>query len=43
VLTLANPGRIGRQRRYAELVAARLFDVLIDIDVLRGTGRLFLP
>lgn len=43
VLTLANPDRIGRERRYAEAVVARLFDVLIDIDALRGTGRLYLP
>jgi len=43
VLTLADPDRIGRDTQYAESVAASLFDVLIDVDVLRGTGRLYLP
>ncbi|MCL4205869.1 MAG: hypothetical protein KJ000_25580 [Pirellulaceae bacterium] len=43
VLTLADPDRIGRDAQYAALVVARLFDVLIDVDVLRGTGRLYLP
>ena len=43
VLTLAVPDRIGRDSQYAEAVVARLFDVLVDIDVLRGTGRLYLP
>ena len=43
VLTLADPDRIGRDAHYAALVVARLFDVLIDVDALRGTGRLYLP
>jgi hypothetical protein len=43
VLTLADPDRIQRERAYAESVVERLFDVLIDVDGLRGTGRLFLP
>lgn len=43
VLTLAAPDRIGREWRYAESVVARLFDILVDIDGLRGTGRLYLP
>ena len=43
VLTLADPDRIGRGRQYAESVIKRLFDVLIDIDALRGAGRLYLP
>ena len=43
VLTLADPDRISRDRAYAESVVERLFDVLIDIEVLRGTGRIFLP
>lgn len=43
VLTLANPDRIALDRAYAEAVVERLFDILIDIDVLRGTGRLYLP
>jgi hypothetical protein len=43
VLTLADPDRIGRDAQYTALVVARLLDVLIDVDVLRGTGRLYLP
>ena len=43
VLTLADPDRIQRERRYAESVVERLFDVLIDPGALRGTGRLYLP
>lgn len=43
VLTLADPDRIQRDRQYAEAVVERLFDILIDPDVLRGTGRLYLP
>jgi len=43
VLTLADPDRIARDRVYAESVVERLFDVLIDIEMLRGAGRLFLP
>lgn len=43
VLTLAAPDRIGRDAHYAEWVVERLFDILIDVDVLRGTGRLYLP
>lgn len=43
VLTLADPKRIGRDRKYAESVVERLFDTLADIELLRGAGRLFLP
>jgi hypothetical protein len=43
VLTLADPDRIQRDRQYAEAVVERLFDILIDSGVLRGTGRLYLP
>ena len=43
VLTLAKPDRIARDREYAESVVERLFDILIDIEVFRGAGRLFLP
>ncbi len=43
VLTLADPDRIGRDVQYTGLVVERLFDILIDVDVLRGTGRLYLP
>lgn len=43
VLTLADPDRIQRDRQYAESIVERLFDILIDPNVLRGTGRLYLP
>lgn len=43
VLTLADPDRIGRDRPYAEAVVERLFDILIDVDSVRGAGRLYLP
>jgi hypothetical protein len=43
VFTLANPERILRDRTYAELVAERLLERLLDIDHYRGVGRIFLP
>ena len=43
VLTLADPDRIGRDGQYAQLVVERLFEILMDLDALRGTGRLYLP
>ena len=43
VLTLADPKRVDHDTSYAQAVVERLFDVLIDVEVLRGTGRLYLP
>jgi hypothetical protein len=43
VLTIGNPNRLTRDRRYAEDVAAQLLDYLKDVDKMRGTGRLYLP
>jgi hypothetical protein len=43
VLTLADPDRILRDHPYADAVVERLFDILIDPDALRGTGRIYLP
>jgi hypothetical protein len=43
VLTLADPRRILHDRDYAELVVERLFRILIDLQQVLGTGRLFLP
>jgi hypothetical protein len=43
VLTLADPDRIQRDFQYAESVVERMFDILIDTDALRDTGRLYLP
>jgi hypothetical protein len=43
VLTLASPKRILIDRAYAERVAERILDYLVDIERYRGTGRLFVP
>jgi hypothetical protein len=43
VVTLADPDRVMNDREYAHRVVERLFDYLIDIDNVRGTGRLYLP
>lgn len=43
VLTLADPERVLRDRPDAEMAVERLFDIFIDVDSWRGTGRLFLP
>ena len=42
VVTIGDPKRIVNDRDYAESCAARLLDYLLDIDGLRGTGRLYL-
>lgn len=41
VFTLANPTRLGKDRVYADEIAVRLLDYLLDIDNYRGTGRLY--
>jgi hypothetical protein len=43
VFTIANPRRVLRDRRYAEVVALRLLEILQDVDAVRGVGRLYLP
>jgi hypothetical protein len=43
VFTVADPDRVLRSRDYAERVAAMLLDYLLNIDRVRGTGRLYLP
>jgi hypothetical protein len=43
VFTLADPRHFEVSREYAERVAERLLEYLMDIDQFRGTGRLFLP
>jgi hypothetical protein len=43
VLTLADADRILRSDDYAERVVRRLIEYLVDIDLYRGTGRLYLP
>jgi predicted nuclease of predicted toxin-antitoxin system len=43
VLTLADPDRVLQDRRYAEAVVERLMEILMEIESLRGAGRLYLP
>jgi hypothetical protein len=43
VLTLANAKRFEESREYAERVATRLLEYLLDIETYRGSGRLYLP
>ncbi len=43
VLTIADPTSIYTDRAYTELVAERLLEVLMDLDGLRGTGRIYVP
>jgi len=43
VLTISNMQRFRKSRAYAEKVLEDLYDYLLRIDELRGTGRLYLP
>ena len=43
VLTISEPQRLLSSRAYAHRVVERLVEYLIDIENLRGTGRLYLP
>jgi hypothetical protein len=43
VLTIGVPPRVLSSRAYAERVATRLLEVLLDVEQYRGTGRLYLP
>jgi hypothetical protein len=43
VFTLSDGDRILQSKDYAERVTESLFDKLLRIDGLRGTGRLYLP
>ena len=43
VFTIADPDRLMRDRDYAERVAARLIEYVIDLDNFRGTGRIYVP
>jgi hypothetical protein len=43
VITIGDPQRLIRDRRYAEQCALSLLDLVDRIDSLRGTGRLFIP
>jgi len=43
VLTIGTPPRVLSSCEYAERVAIRLLEVLLDVEQYRGTGRLYLP
>jgi hypothetical protein len=43
VLTIGDPDRLVRDRDYAERAAAQLLEYLLDLENLRGTGRLYVP
>ena len=43
VFTLADPEQVRRSREHADRVVAKLLNYLIDLDNVRGTGRLYLP
>lgn len=43
VLTLADTERLRHDRLYAGRVAVALLQTLLDLDAVRGAGRLYLP
>jgi hypothetical protein len=43
VFTIADLGKFARSRAYADLVLEKMYDYLLRIESVRGTGRLFLP
>jgi hypothetical protein len=43
VLTIADADRVLADRAYAERVASRILDCLLDLENLRGARRLFVP
>jgi hypothetical protein len=43
VITIADPQRLQLDGPYGERTADRLMELLIDLDELRGAGRLFIP
>ncbi len=43
VFTIGNLDSFRLSRAYAERVLKRLYEYLLDIESVRGTGRLFLP
>jgi hypothetical protein len=43
VFTISNKSRFRKSRAYAEKVLEDLYDYLMRIDEIRGTGRLYLP
>jgi hypothetical protein len=43
VFTLADADRVYQSKLYAERVAVKLLEYFQDIDLLRGTGRMYVP
>jgi hypothetical protein len=43
VVTIGDPDRLLRDRDYAQRAAAQLLEYLLDLENLRGTGRLYVP
>jgi hypothetical protein len=43
VLTTGKGNRVLHDRVYAGRIAVQLLEHLLDLDALRGTGRLFVP
>jgi hypothetical protein len=43
VLTLADAGRVMRDRHYRQAVSVRVMELLANIESLRGVGRLYIP
>jgi hypothetical protein len=43
VFTIGDVDKLRTNRAYAERVMIRLYEYLLDIDNVRGAGRLFLP
>ena len=43
ILTIADAERLRHSREYADRVIEKLLDVLMRVEALRGTGRLYLP
>lgn len=43
VLTISDAERFRHDRIYVEQVIESLLDILLDIQIYRGTGRLYLP
>ncbi len=43
VFTISDAGRVFKDGGYATRVAVRFLQYLMDIDKVRGTGRLYLP
>ena len=43
VVTVGDPDRLLRDRDYAQRVAAQVLEYLLDLENLRGTGRLYVP